>query len=402
MRNQVSYPRVRAPRRAHRIVPAAGGAVLSLTTAALLLSGAALEAQAPAPATVAAATTAAAVDLRGALLADLGPYAPQSFTPHGPGLRATHRFIARAEPAPQAPAPVLAEAALRTDEPDAPAPVVAEAPPTPPLRPLGLPIDKTAVEKTAVEKTAVAEPTVAGAVVEAPLPPRRPAGPAIALRPESPKEAPVAEPRVLPPPPRQMARREGSTVVASAPADGRGFFERLFGGAPQAAAPQASGRPGRVAMAYAAAPETGGLFGGLHSAVAPVNPAARYDRFTAIYDISARVVYMPDGSRLEAHSGLREHLDDPRYVHLRMRGATPPHIYNLTPREALFHGVEALRLNPVGGGGAIYGRAGLLAHTYMLGPNGDSNGCVSFRDYNAFLQAYKRGEVRRLAVVAHM
>ena len=55
-----------------------------------------------------------------------------------------------------------------------------------------------------------------------------------------------------------------------------------------------------------------------------------------------------------------------------------------------------------GGGGAIFGRAGLLAHTYMLGPNGDSNGCVSFRDYNAFLQAYKRGEVRRLVVVARM
>jgi hypothetical protein len=38
----------------------------------------------------------------------------------------------------------------------------------------------------------------------------------------------------------------------------------------------------------------------------------------------------------------------------------------------------------------------------MLGSKGDSNGCVSFRDYGAFLQAYKRGEVRRLVVVAHM
>jgi hypothetical protein len=36
----------------------------------------------------------------------------------------------------------------------------------------------------------------------------------------------------------------------------------------------------------------------------------------------------------------------------------------------------------------------------MLGPNGDSNGCVSFRDYNAFLQAYERGQVQRLVVVA--
>jgi Protein of unknown function (DUF2778) len=68
----------------------------------------------------------------------------------------------------------------------------------------------------------------------------------------------------------------------------------------------------------------------------------------------------------------------------------------------LFHGVAALRLTPVGGEGAIYGRAGLLAHTYMLGPNGDSNGCVSFRDYNAFLNAYRNQGVRRLAVVAHL
>ena len=63
-----------------------------------------------------------------------------------------------------------------------------------------------------------------------------------------------------------------------------------------------------------------------------------------------------------------------------MRGVTPPHIYDLAPREALFHGVPALRLKPVGGEEAIYGRSGLLAHTYMLGPNGDSNGCVSFKD----------------------
>ena len=124
------------------------------------------------------------------------------------------------------------------------------------------------------------------------------------------------------------------------------------------------------------------------------------DGETAIYDISARTVYLPDGTKLEAHSGLREHLDDPRYVHVRMRGATPPHTYDLVPRESLFHGVEALRLIPVGGEGEIFGRSGLLAHSYMLGPNGDSNGCVSFRNYDAFLRAYKNGRVKRLVVVA--
>ena len=127
-----------------------------------------------------------------------------------------------------------------------------------------------------------------------------------------------------------------------------------------------------------------------------------YDRQTAVYDISAHMVYLPDGTRLEAHSGLGSQLDDPNSARVRMRGVTPPHLYDLKPRETLFHGVPALRLNPIGGDEAVYGRSGLLAHTYMLGPNGDSNGCVSFKDYNAFLQAYRNGEIKRLAVVARL
>jgi hypothetical protein len=50
----------------------------------------------------------------------------------------------------------------------------------------------------------------------------------------------------------------------------------------------------------------------------------------------------------------------------------------------------------------MYGRDGILAHTYMLGSNGQSNGCVSFSDYDAFLQAYLRGEVTRIVVVDHL
>jgi len=130
--------------------------------------------------------------------------------------------------------------------------------------------------------------------------------------------------------------------------------------------------------------------------------AAPYDRATAVYDITARTVYLPDGTKLEAHSGLGGKLDDPRYVHVKMHGATPPHVYDLEPREALFHGVPALRLKPVGGEDAIFGRTGLLAHTYMLGPNGDSNGCVSFKDYDAFLHAYRNQGIKRLAVVARV
>jgi hypothetical protein len=129
-------------------------------------------------------------------------------------------------------------------------------------------------------------------------------------------------------------------------------------------------------------------------------PVAR--KGVAIYDISTATVHMPNGERLEAHSGLGAMRDDPRHVDKKMRGATPPHTYNLAMREALFHGVEAIRLHPVGGPSAIHNRVGLLAHTYMLGKKGDSNGCVSFKDYKRFLAAFKRGQIKQLVVVARM
>ena len=47
----------------------------------------------------------------------------------------------------------------------------------------------------------------------------------------------------------------------------------------------------------------------------------------------------------------------------------------------------------------MYGRAGMLAHPYMLGPDGQSNGCVSVQDYSRFLEAFLRGEIDRLIVV---
>lgn len=131
----------------------------------------------------------------------------------------------------------------------------------------------------------------------------------------------------------------------------------------------------------------------------PWRPAGGFDRWTAVYDISARLVILPDGTKLEAHSGLGDRLDDPQFVNEPDRGATPPHLYELRPREELFHGVQALRLAPIGDGD-MYGRDGLLAHPYMLGPKGDSNGCVSFKDYDAFLHAYQNGQIKRLAVVA--
>ncbi|MDB5656353.1 MAG: hypothetical protein JWQ94_3966 [Tardiphaga sp.] len=187
-----------------------------------------------------------------------------------------------------------------------------------------------------------------------------------------------------------VARARATVLASGGAARNPSMFEKLFGaGAPEKAA--------GTQLAFAGS--DGGITSDGKDAIA-ATPS--FDRQTAVYDISAKRVYMPDGTRLEAHSGLGSRLDDPSGVREKMRGATPPHVYDLKLREALFHGVAALRLTPVGGEGAIYGRSGLLAHTYMLGPNGDSNGCVSFKDYNAFLKAFRNGEVKRLVVVASL
>jgi hypothetical protein len=126
-----------------------------------------------------------------------------------------------------------------------------------------------------------------------------------------------------------------------------------------------------------------------------------YDNLTAVYDISARTVYMPNGLKLEAHSGLGRLMDDPGGVSERNVGATPPNVYDLKPRERLFHGVQALRMIPADRNGTL-GRSGLLAHSYLLGANGDSNGCVSIKNYEKFLKAFNNGEIKRLVVVASL
>jgi hypothetical protein len=170
--------------------------------------------------------------------------------------------------------------------------------------------------------------------------------------------------------------------------DNRNLFQKLFG----------LGQSTGPALAYAA-PENERIPGPRPDAGLASLPDTSSG--TAIYDIAAHTVYMPDGERLEAHSGLGSRFDDPRYVNEKNVGATPPHVYDLELRHELFHGVAALRLNPVGDG-TMYGRDGILAHSYMLGPRGDSNGCVSFRDYPRFLHAFLSGRVSRLLVVTHL
>src|SRR5277367_1377303 len=152
--------------------------------------------------------------------------------------------------------------------------------------------------------------------------------------------------------------------------------------------------PGRITLA-SLAPD-GALLG-----EAPDLSALGYDGLTAVYDISAHVVFLPNGSKLEAHSGFGSLKDDPGHVSEPNVGATPPAVYDLKPREQAFHSVQALRMIPVEGG-ATRGREGLLVHSYMLGPNGDSNGCVSIKDYDRFLSAFKSGAIKRLVVVASL
>jgi hypothetical protein len=149
--------------------------------------------------------------------------------------------------------------------------------------------------------------------------------------------------------------------------------------------------PGRVTLA-SLVPD-GGLF-----RRGPDLASLGYDGLTAVYDISAHAVYLPNGLSLEAHSGTGSLRDDPEHVSVPNAGATPPAVYELKPREKLFHGVQALRMIPAEGSDTS-GRSGLLAHSFMLGPNGDSNGCVSIRNYDRFLKAFNDGEINRLVVV---
>jgi len=235
-----------------------------------------------------------------------------------------------------------------------------------------------------------------------PQPPSRPANLTRIAKVEDEKPAPASEPRASEPratesratesraveprmSPRAAARRLRAQPQMQAESDPRNFFERLLGvGDKKEKGPQ---------LAYAS-PDGGSalkMSSGLFA-------AARPSEGVAVYNIKAHTVTLPSGRQLEAHSGLGPYFDNPDGVHLRMKGSTPPATYRLTLREALFHGVQALRLTPIDSN--VHGRNGLLAHTFMLGPRGDSNGCVSFRDYRAFLEAYRNGEIRHLKVVS--
>lgn len=284
---------------------------------------------------------------------------------------------ALAATAPEPSRPVLALASLRSDAVETPSLVPQMTGPAP-LVTAPLPPDRPALAAEDDEEAA------ASAMASAPLPARRPSDIPTATAPEQPQVAT-----------RRGARGAQTAAAPATPApDGRTFLERLFGNPRAPNGPELAYAPPTGTATDAGQPSFGTRFGFGFNVVPKPPPG------TAVFDIAARTVYLPNGERLEAQSGLGAKMNDVRYAHVRMEGPIPPHTYDLVEREALFHGVRAIRLHPTGGSQAIHGRTGLLAHSYLLGPRGDSNGCLSIKDYDRFLQAYLRGEIRRLVVVA--
>ncbi|RUZ85825.1 DUF2778 domain-containing protein, partial [Mesorhizobium sp. M7A.F.Ca.US.006.01.2.1] len=224
---------------------------------------------------------------------------------------------------------------------------------------------------------------------DVPLPPRRPQfdPPQPKIVQQQPK--PVQQPKsVQQPKPAQQSKPARETVQQAQPAK-----------------PARQGRPadGGDVLAYAK-PDTpsGGLGKAFRNLFNSPGSRSGAGNGVAVYDISAATVYMPDGSRLEAHSGIGAMTDQPRYADQKNRGPTPPNTYNLSLRESRFHGVEALRLTPVDGRNK-YNRDGFLAHTYLLrGRYAQSSGCVAFKDYARFLAAFKKGKIKRLVVVPRL
>ncbi|UVC09300.1 DUF2778 domain-containing protein [Rhizobium sp. TH2] len=121
----------------------------------------------------------------------------------------------------------------------------------------------------------------------------------------------------------------------------------------------------------------------------------------AIYDVSNATVYLPDGTKLRAHSGIGRMRDNPRYEHVTMKGPTPAGIYRLSMREKRFYGVEAIRMTSIDGRDPK-NRTGLLTHTNLLRGQKGSHGCVAFQNYQPFLKAFKRGRITMLVVVPEL
>jgi hypothetical protein len=167
-----------------------------------------------------------------------------------------------------------------------------------------------------------------------------------------------------------------------------------------------SSKPSHATLAYAAPGDPTDTENGTFSGIGKLFNGSRNGmpsaaRGIAVYDISAAVVHMPDGTKLEAHSGIGHRKDNPKHAYVRNLGPTPPNIYKLRMRERLFHGVEAIRMLPHDRA-AMKGRDGMLAHTPLLRRSNGSHGCVAFKHYAKFLKAFKAGKVKTMIVVPSM
>ena len=122
---------------------------------------------------------------------------------------------------------------------------------------------------------------------------------------------------------RDMAAQRAKAAVMSIGQDKPSMVEKLWGKEPAHGA----------LLAYASADAS--ITGGIEKSRTRCSAASHLTTSRPRSTSSPRkTVYLPDGTQLEAHSGLGSKMDDPRYSHVRMQGVTPPHIYDLTPREA--------------------------------------------------------------------
>ncbi len=196
--------------------------------------------------------------------------------------------VADVESNPQA-AQQTASADVQADDAQGPAAQnSASGLPNPPLPPL-----RTADAEEVMQAPAASESA-------APLPPARPAQLTNVARAEiepAPRPAPQTAPLAAPP---TRAAAAASTSQARAQAttfarnDPRSFFDKIFSGNSDQKGPQ---------LAYASQESGGGLFNmsrGPSASPSPINTTGG----TAVYDISAHTVYLPNGQALEAHSGL--------------------------------------------------------------------------------------------------
>ena len=222
---------------------------------------------------------------------------------------------------------------------------------------------------------------VAEAVPGVPVPPSRPSEltvqPRVAELSAPPRGLENATPRKEAPSASVRERAQTTTLSQNDP---RNFFEKLLGAGQGSNAKDRNAQERKGPQLAYASPD-GGLFNPFRGATSTPSPVTATGG-TAVYDIAAHTVYLPNGQSLEAHSGLGPFFDDPSHVHVRMRGATPPAVYDLTLRESLFHGVQALRLTPVSGSSMAATACSPIPS--CSGQRGDFNGCVSFRNYRAF------------------